>query len=102
MRLTLEPDFSVVGAVSTVTHAVATVAELHPDVVLIDLKLAGLAGMATVQAIRELAPGTGIVVLAVCGDPVTRSQASIAGAVAVVENCAGDVALLEAIRAACS
>jgi DNA-binding NarL/FixJ family response regulator len=64
------------------------------------VKLAGLAGMANVEAIREQVPEASVVVLAICGDPETRSRAQTAGAEAVVENCAGDAALMEAIRAA--
>jgi DNA-binding NarL/FixJ family response regulator len=99
MRLALEPDLEVVGAVSDPVHALPAVANLRPDVVLMDVKLAGPAGMANVEAIREQVPEAGIVVLAICGDPQTRSRAHTAGAEAVVENCAGDAALLNAIRA---
>jgi two-component system nitrate/nitrite response regulator NarL len=100
MRLALEPDLAVVGAVSDADDSLTAVLDVDPDVVLIDVKLAGVASMSTVQAIQVLAPEAGIVVLAVCGDPETRSQARAAGAVAVVENCAGDAALLQAIREA--
>ena len=48
---------SVVGAVADGRAAVAAVAELEPDVVLMDFRLPGLDGAEATAAVRALRPG---------------------------------------------
>jgi DNA-binding NarL/FixJ family response regulator len=99
MQLELEPDLSVVGEASSGEEALALVPSLEPDVVLMDIQMRGMDGIA---ATRELAAQSGIavVVLSLHDSRPMRRLAWSAGAREFVgkhETC--DV-LLAAIRRA--
>ena len=49
-------DFEIVGAVASGAQAVAQAAELQPDVILLDLELPELDGVAALRAIRASNP----------------------------------------------
>jgi DNA-binding NarL/FixJ family response regulator len=65
LRYGLEEDESlkVVGEAGDAESAVRQVAELQPDVVLLDLSMPGMDGLEAIQLIRAASPETGIVVL---------------------------------------
>jgi DNA-binding NarL/FixJ family response regulator len=57
-----EPDFQVVGAAASAEAAFPLVTRLHPDVVLLDLELPGLDGIAAIPRLIEDSPGAKILV----------------------------------------
>ena len=57
-----EPDFMVTGAAGSAEEALPLIAREHPDVVLLDLELPGLDGVAAVPRIAEVSPGTRVIV----------------------------------------
>jgi two-component system response regulator DevR len=61
-------DIEVVGVVGTVTDAVATAAELRPDVILMDYQLPDGDGVAAVARIKRDDPDTQVVMLTGSGD----------------------------------
>jgi DNA-binding NarL/FixJ family response regulator len=61
--LASQPDFELVGEAATGKEAVALVAQLHPDVVLMDLRMAELDGAAATAQIRAQQPETPVLVL---------------------------------------
>ena len=65
MRALLErhPSFSVVGEASSEEEAVAMALELTPDLVLMDIRLAGGSGIEACQKIKELLPETKVIML---------------------------------------
>src|SRR4051812_28721587 len=63
LQLDLEPDLHVVGEAATGGEAVDAVAELAPDLVLLDLDLGGRNGLTYVGALHEAAPSARILVL---------------------------------------
>ncbi len=65
MRALLErhPSFTVVGEASTEDEAVALALELQPDLVLMDIRLAGGSGIEACQKIKELLPATQVIML---------------------------------------
>ncbi|MBI3974161.1 MAG: response regulator transcription factor [Chloroflexi bacterium] len=57
-----EPDFQVAGAAGTAEDAVALVAQVQPDVVLLDLELPGMSGVAAIPRVLEASRGTRVLV----------------------------------------
>jgi len=100
MRLALEPDLKTLGEASNGLEALAAVSTLHPDVVVMDVDMPHLDGIAATQRLGSLAPATAVVILSIHDDEATRQRARAAGAAAFVAKQAGDGALLEAIHLA--
>ncbi len=100
MRLAVEPDLRVVGEAEDGEAAVALAAALCPDVVLMDVEMPRLDGIAATTAVRSVAPQSAVVMLSLYGDRLTQARAQAAGAVAFVEKHAGEPALVTAIRQA--
>ena len=61
--LASQPDFELVGEATTGREAVALAAQLHPDVVLMDLRMAELDGAAATAQIQALQLKTSVLVL---------------------------------------
>jgi DNA-binding NarL/FixJ family response regulator len=61
--LASQPDFELVGEATTGVEAVALAAQLCPDVVLMDLRMAELDGAAATAQIRKQQPKTSVLVL---------------------------------------
>jgi DNA-binding NarL/FixJ family response regulator len=100
MRLALEPDVTVVGEADDGARALDLVSELHPDVVVMDLEMPGMDGMAATAALHSSSAGPPVVILSLYDDAETRKQALSAGAVGFVGKCEAGQALLAAIRQA--
>jgi DNA-binding NarL/FixJ family response regulator len=82
--LELEGDIEVVGEAGTGREALATVEELTPDVVLMDLGLPSPNGIETTQRLKRELPHTGVIVLASNDDEDQLFDAIKAGAAAYV------------------
>jgi CheY-like chemotaxis protein len=65
MRLLLEADgrAEVVGEAADGAEAVRLARDLHPDAVVLDLRMPGMDGVAALPLIRDAAPGTVVVAL---------------------------------------
>jgi DNA-binding NarL/FixJ family response regulator len=57
-----EPEFDVVGAAGSGEQAVEMVLRLQPEVVLLDLEMPGLDGIASIPLLLQARPGLGILV----------------------------------------
>jgi DNA-binding NarL/FixJ family response regulator len=79
---------------------VAAVAELEPDVVLMDFRLPGLDGAEATAAVRALRPGTAVVCLTAEAGDEDRVAVREAGAVALVEKGRPTEEIVDAIRSA--
>lgn len=98
MRLMLEPDMLVVGEAGDGREAMSLATLLSPDVILMDIEMPVMDGIAATEAIRASVPHSAVVILSLYGDVVTRTRAQAAGAVAFVEKRGTTQELLMAIR----
>ncbi|MBV7334139.1 response regulator transcription factor [Chloroflexi bacterium TSY] len=76
--LSLVPQIDVVGEASNGEAALALVAEEQPDVVLMDVEMPVIDGLAATQAIKDQSPAVGVVIITV--QPKHRTAAIAAGA----------------------
>jgi NarL family two-component system response regulator LiaR len=91
-------DLKVVAEASGGEEAVRLCAELKPDVVLMDLVMPGMDGIAATKAIRGACPGTNVVALTSFGDQERVQAALKAGAIGYLLKDVSDVELVMAIR----
>jgi DNA-binding NarL/FixJ family response regulator len=92
-------DIEVAGEAASAEDAVDAVGALAPDIVLMDLRMPGLGGVEGIVAIKEMAPGTRVLVLSAADDPGLVRRALGAGADGYLTKTAGDADLRSAIRA---
>jgi len=100
LRLELEGDFDVVGEALNGEAALALAQQLRPDVVVMDVGMPQMDGIAATKRLHEVLPGTPVVVLSVHDDANTKDRAAQAGAAAFVEKRVLFDRLSAAIRAA--
>jgi DNA-binding NarL/FixJ family response regulator len=100
MRLALEADFVVAGEAEDGASALALMAELHPDLVLMDAQMPRMDGIVATVALRAAFPDTTVVILSLHDDEATRKQAAAAGATAFLSKHVADTVLVEALRRA--
>ena len=94
------PDVTVVGAVGDGAAALAAVAEHAPDVVLMDLRMPVVDGVAATRAITAGHPGTAVVVLTTYSDDESITAALTAGALGYLTKDAGRSDIARALEAA--
>jgi DNA-binding NarL/FixJ family response regulator len=80
----LRDEIDVVGSVSMGDSATALVAELKPDVVLMDYRMPGLNGAEATRAVLDACPGTKVVCLSASVTAQEVNEVLAAGAVACV------------------
>ena len=80
----LRDEIDVVGSVSMGDNAPALVAELKPDVVLMDYRMPGLNGAEATRAVLDAYPGTVVVCLSASVTAQEVKEVLAAGAVACV------------------
>ena len=96
--LELEPGMVVVGEASDGMAALVEAHRLQPDVVILDLMLPALDGIAVARRIKMMPVPPLVVVLSVHGGAAARRRAKAAGADGFVEKSAGWIPLLELLR----
>ncbi len=98
MRLAAEADFVVIGEAADGAAALALAVALQPDVVLMDVDMPRLDGIAAACALRSACPCASVIMLSFHDDTLTRHRAEQAGAAAFVTKSLPAAALLTAIR----
>jgi DNA-binding NarL/FixJ family response regulator len=96
----VQSDLEVVGEAGTGEEAVALVARLKPDVVLMDLRMPVLDGVAATRRITEQYPQCRVIVLTTFDDSEMVFEGLRAGAVGYLLKDASSEKLFEAVRAA--
>ncbi|MET7644120.1 response regulator transcription factor [Streptomyces sp. NPDC005426] len=102
MLLGLLPGIEVVGSAKDGEEAVALVAELAPDVVLMDLRMPRCDGVEATRRIRKDFPGTQVVVLTTFADDDSLFPALRAGARGYLTKDAGGDEIVRAVQAVLS
>jgi len=98
--LGLVDEVRIVGAAGDGEEAVRAVAELSPDVVLMDLRMPVLDGVEATRRIAAEYPGTAVLVLTTYSDDASIAGALRAGARGYLTKDAGRTEIAAAIRAA--
>jgi two-component system response regulator DesR len=98
MQLALEHDLKVVGEAGNSGEALTLAETSVPDVIVMDIEMAGVDTVRSIEQLRDVAPESAVVVLTMSGDKETRTRAEEAGASAFVEKQGGAEGLLQAIR----
>jgi DNA-binding NarL/FixJ family response regulator len=87
-----------VGEATNAADAVKLVVDLRPDVVLIDIKLEGSEGVATIEALHLLAPASRVLILTRTGQNRVV-EAIVAGANGYILKTARSDAIIAAVKA---
>ena len=98
--LSVQEDLEIVGEASNGQEAVAAVAKLAPDVVLMDLRMPVLNGVAATQQITASFPQSRVIVLTTFDDDEYVFDGLRAGAVGYLLKDVPSAKLVEAIRVA--
>ena len=97
--LSMEPDMEVVGQACDGVEAIAMANQLRPDIVLMDLHMPRLGGVAATREITKTVPNTQVLVLTTLNDDETVFEAVRAGAQGYLLKDVTEQELLETIRA---
>ena len=100
LKCSLEPipDMAVVGAADSGRVAIALVERLHPDIVLLDMEMPGIDGVATTRIIHDKFPEVRVIMLSMHDSDAYVSQAVSAGAMGYLIKNTPTHELEEAIR----
>ena len=97
-----EPDIEVVGMADSGEQALEMAAELHPDIVLMDLSMPGMGGIEATRRLVETEPTTRVMMLTSFGGHERMVEALKSGAVGYVVKDTAPADLLIALRSVAS
>lgn len=102
LRLILETedDFELVGEASDGAEALQRCADLHPDVVLMDLRMPGMDGITAIEKLRQSQPEIAVVILTTFNEDELMLRGIRAGAKGFLLKDTNRAALFDTIRAA--
>lgn len=95
-----QPDFAVVGEAGDGEEAVTLARELHPDLVLMDIRMPKMTGLDATRIIRREVPEAKIVILTVSDDDDDLFEAIKAGAIGYLLKNLKARALFDRVRGA--
>jgi DNA-binding NarL/FixJ family response regulator len=98
--ISAQPDLTVVGTAADGQQAVAIAMSEHPDVVVMDLSMPLLDGVAATREITRLAPDTRVLVLSSYVQQLIVASAIAAGACGYLFKNVSSLDVLDAIRRA--
>lgn len=97
--LQLQPDLKVVGSTGDARQSVRLIAELRPDVVILDISMPGLNGIEVARQVRERCPACAVVILSTHASSEYVFQAMEAGARGYLKKESAARDTVEAVRA---
>ena len=95
-----QPDMTVIAEVSDGDAAVQRAVQLKPDVIVMDISMPGMNGLAATRTLRQLRPDAAIVTLTRHSDDAYLQELLRAGVSGYVLKQSAPTELLQAIRAA--
>jgi DNA-binding NarL/FixJ family response regulator len=95
-----EPDMTVIADASDGNEAVQKARDLNPDVIVMDISMPGMNGLAATRALKQIKPDAVIVTLTRHGDSAYLQELLRAGVSGYVLKRSAPTELLHAIRAA--
>jgi len=98
MLLQDEPDVEILGEASTAAQAIALAQSLRPTIILMDIGLPDLSGIAATREIKKICPETAVLALTIHEDEEYFFKMLEAGASGYVPKRAAPEELLTAIR----
>ncbi|MHB9032812.1 MAG: response regulator [Anaerolineae bacterium] len=96
--LQTEPDFQVIGEASTGAQALVLSLKLNPDVVLLDIRMPGLDGLAALEQLKLASPKSSIIMVTLYDNPDYLLQAIASGASGYILKDSTRDELVRAIR----
>jgi len=93
-----DPSITVVGEASTGTEAIALASTLKPQVIVMDIAMPGMSGLAAMSAILAADPGAAILMLSMHSEETLVRQAMASGARGYILKNAIDLDLAAAIK----
>ena len=96
--LTLEGDLEVIGEAQTGQQTVELVKKLQPDILLLDLKMPGMNGLAALEQIHDRLKNTRVIVLTASEQEQEVMQAMRLGTAGVVRKQSATELLIKSIR----
>ena len=91
-------EISIAGEAEDGYVALRRIAELKPDIVLMDISLPGLSGIDVTRQVRDISPTTRVLMLTVHEDEGMLRESIRAGAYGYILKRAADAELIQAIR----
>jgi DNA-binding NarL/FixJ family response regulator len=101
MLLDLEDDFEVVGEARDGGEAVRLSAEHQPDLVVLDVAMPVLDGLAALEHVRAAAPAAKVVMFSADDSATVIDRARESGAAGYIDKATGVVDLVERLRKVC-
>ncbi len=98
--LSFDPDIDVVAMAASGEEAVSLVAEAYPDIILMDINLPGMDGIAATAKVIEIVPSVQVIMLSVQGETDYLRRAMMAGARDYLTKPPGADELMDAIHRA--
>ena len=78
--LGFESDIEVIGSAASGREAIQMAGKLHPDVVLMDINMPDMDGIAATEQLSSIAPGAAVVMMSVQGEADYLRRSMLAGA----------------------
>lgn len=98
LRISAQPDLKVCGEAATEDEAVTRVAELSPDLLIVDISLESGNGLDVIKRVKAAHPSVKMLVLSGFKESIYGERALRAGAMGYVNKQESNAKLLEAIR----
>ena len=96
--LSLEEDFDVVGQVEDGLHVSEVLQQCDPDILLLDLNMPGLSGLAALQRLQAASSRTRVILLTASDNQLEFVQALKLGSCGIVRKQAATELLIDSIR----